>query len=119
MRIPKFPFHNVLADLVYMLFFQGECIRTYTMYISNMTQRLPDMTEAKYAIIVAEADSHQVNKDVIIRFCEDGNDPSPDKGMPLGHMGTYELKGRENLERFCMVGTEDEMNSRVTIQFYA
>lgn len=119
MRIPKFPFHNVIADLIYMLFFQGECIGTFTMMIGSAPQTLPYLSEAKYAILVAEADSHQVNKDVIIRFSEDGNQPSANAGMPIGHMGVYEVKGRENIERFCMIGTEEEMNTMVNIQFYA
>lgn len=118
MKIPKLPFHNVIADLLYTIFFQGECIGTMSIYVSDWPMPMFYPAEARYAIIVAEADPAQTDKNVIVRFREDGYDPNPSGGMPLGHMGVYEVRGKENMERIRFVGTEPGRNTLLQVQFY-
>jgi hypothetical protein len=119
MRIPKLPFHNVIGDLLYTLFFQGECVGYDTMVVDNAnigTLAIPE--NARYALLVVESDANQTNKDMVLRFREDGEAPTIDEGMPLGDLGVYEVKGIENMQRFKIVGIEQERIHKIRIQFF-
>jgi hypothetical protein len=119
MRIPKLPFHNVIGDLLYTLFFQGECVGYDTLVVDNAnigTLTIPE--DARYAMLVVESDANQNNKDIVLRFREDGEEPTADDGIPLGDLGVYEVKGIENMQRFKIVGIEQERIHKIRIQFF-
>lgn len=119
MRIPKLPFHNVIAELLYTLFFQGECMGYVTLEVSDSNAvglSIPD--NARYAILVVESHTSQFNKDIVVRFREDNITPDADSGMPLGDMGVYEIKGTSNMARFSLIGTEAGLQHKVRIQFF-
>jgi hypothetical protein len=119
MRIPKLPFHNVIGDLLYTLFFQGECVGYVTLDVNAeglATLAIPE--QARYAMLVVESDPNQYNKDIVVRFREDGEAPSSSDGMPLGDLGVYEVKGAENMQRFKIIGTEQGRQHKIRIQFF-
>jgi hypothetical protein len=119
MRIPKLPFHNVIGDLLYTLFFQGECIEYVTLEVNaDAVASLSIPEHARYAMLVVESDPNQFNKDIVVRFREDGEAPSSLEGMPLGDFGVYEVKGAENMQRFKIIGTELGRQHKVRIQFF-
>jgi len=119
MKIPKLPFHNVISDMLYTLIFQGECIAYVTIMVDDEAVRSFNIpVEARYAMLITESDPNQNNKDLIIRFREDGSNPSADEGMPLGDMGVYEVKGKENMSQFRMIGIEAGKQHKVRVQFF-
>jgi hypothetical protein len=73
---------------------------------------------ARYALLVVESDANQNNRDIVLRFREDGEDPTTEEGMPLGDLGVYEVKGTENMQRFKIVGIEQERIHKIRIQFF-
>jgi hypothetical protein len=119
MRIPKIPFHNVISDLLYTLFFQGECVGYVTLEVNAdavSTLSIPEY--ARYAMMVIESDPYQYNKDIVLRFREDGDAPTSLEGMPLGEFGVYEVKGTENMQRFKIIGIEPGRQHKIRIQFF-
>ena len=119
MRIPKLPFHNVISDLLYTLFFQGECIAYQTMIVDSSIAiglNIPD--KARYVVLVVECHTSQFNKDLVLRFCEDGQTPEANHGMPLGNLGLYEVKGNTNMSRFRIIGVEIGLEHTVRLQFF-
>lgn len=119
MRIPKIPFHNVISDLLYTLFFQGECVGYVTLEVNAdavSTLSIPEY--ARYAMMVIESDPYQYNKDIVLRFREDGEAPTSVEGMPLGDFGVYEVKGTENMQRFKIIGIEPGRQHKIRIQFF-
>lgn len=119
MRIPRLPFHNVIAELLYTLFFQGDCIAYATMLVDDGNAiGLTVPFNARYAVIVVESHTSQFNKDRVLRFREDGNLPESDEGMPLGDMGVYEVKGTVNMSKFLIIGVEAGLQHKIRIQFF-
>ena len=119
MLIPKQPFYNVIADLLYTLFFQGDCVKYDIMIVDDaQVQTLVIPQHARYAVIVVEANTSQFNKDLVVRFREDGDYPEPSIGMPLGDMGVYEVKGNTNMNRFKVIGIEPGLQHTIRIQFF-
>lgn len=119
MRIPKLPFHNIITEMLYTLFFQGECIFCETMIVSDFYPSALSIPEhARYALMIVEADPLQYDKDLVVRFCEDGQNAQADFGMPLGHMGVYEVKGSGNMDRFTIIGIELGRHHKVRIQYF-
>ncbi|HSZ72479.1 MAG TPA: hypothetical protein VK750_07360 [Cytophagaceae bacterium] len=119
MRIPKLPFHNVIVEMLYALFFQGDCLKYVSKTINDsqvIHLEIPD--NARYAVIVIESQVTQFNKDIVVRFREDGHDPDASNGMPLGDMGVYEVKGTNNMSRFKMIGVEANLTHQVRIQYF-
>ena len=119
MKIPSLPFHNVLGDLLYALFFQGECLGYASLEVTRddiVSLSVP--VHARYAMLVLECDPNQDNKDLVVRFREDGEEPGPDEGMPLGDLGVYEVKGIENMQRFRVLGIEIGKRHKLRIQYF-
>jgi hypothetical protein len=119
MRIPKLPFHNVMAELLYSLFFQGECLAYVSLEVSDafaLSLNVPE--HARYAVLVVECNTSQFNKDLVVRFREDNIAPEADNGMPLGDLGVYEIKGTSNMARFALIGVEAGLVHKVRIQFF-
>jgi hypothetical protein len=119
MKIPKLFLHDTLTDWLSTLFFQGECIGSETLYVSwyyPATLYPPD--GAQYALIIVEASPGVPDKSKVIRFKEDGSYLSSYYGMPLGDLGVYEVKGKENMQRFQMIGIEPYYGHQVNVQYY-
>jgi len=64
-------------------------------------------TGAVSALISIEANNGQANNNIVIRFKENGEDPTIAEGMPLGNYGTYEVKNEENLAGFKFISPEN------------
>ena len=104
MKIPRLPFHNVLAELLYSLIIGGECIGYEEIYVYQPYTTALNVPEgAVYALIVCEADAMSVDKTKVIRFKQfdtTNNPPYSYYGMPLGDFGVVEIKGKKNMEDF-------------------
>lgn len=74
---------------------------------------------AQYAHIIVEASDSATDKTKVIRFWEDGSYPNAYNGMPLGDLGTYEVKGKENMQRFKMIGIQAYNMHQVQVQYFA
>lgn len=119
MLIPKPPFYNVIADMLYTLFFQGDCVKYDVIIVDDAeVKTLTIPSHARYAVIVVEANTSQFNKDLVVRFREDGKYPDANTGMPLGDMGVYEVKGNYNMTHFKVVGIEPGLQHIIRIQFF-
>jgi len=119
MKIPKLFLHDTLTDWFHALFFQGECIgvetiSVYSYYFAQLT--IPQ--GAQYALIVVEASASTTDKSRVLRFWEDGSNPSQYFGIPLGDLGVYEVKGKENMQRFKMIGIEAFNVHTVQVQYF-
>lgn len=64
-------------------------------------------TAAVTALIAVEANAGQVNNNAVIRFREDGGNPTVTDGIPIGNAGTYEVKNEENLAGFKFISPEN------------
>ena len=70
------------------------------------------------ATISIEADASVTDKSRVIRFKENGSDPSANSGIALGDNDLYEITGRWNLESFRVVGVEAGKIHILRIQYY-
>jgi hypothetical protein len=119
MKIPKLFLHDTLTDWLHTLFFQGECVGSETIWVSPYyAYPLNPPQNAQYALLIVEAFSLTADKTKVIRFREDGTAPDASYGMPLGNMGAYEVKGKENMQRFRMIGIEPSYFHQVNVQYY-
>ena len=120
MKIPKLFLHDTVTDWLHTLFFQGECIgsETITVY-SYFASQLTIPVGAQYALIVVEAAPAVADKSKVLRFWEDGSFPTASFGIPLGELGVYEVKGKENMNNFAMIGIEAFYSHSVQVQYFA
>lgn len=123
MKIPRLPFHNVLAELLYSLIIGGECIGYEDLYVyAPYTFQLTVPEGALYALIVCEADVISTDKTKVIRFKQ--LDPNlttvnPYAGVPLGDLGVVEIKGKKNLENFRATGINNGEYHLLRIEYYS
>lgn len=68
------------------------------------------------ATIMVESDLEAGNG-IVMRFKENGGDPSGKSGFGLGHNDIYELSGRCSLNRFRAIAVEDRQVT-LRIQYY-
>lgn len=119
MKIPKIFLHDTWTDWLHTLFFQGECLSSETIYVSPYYPSMLNPPEnAQYALIVVEANSGAIDKSRVLRFREDGTYVDAYTGMPLGDLGFYEVKGRENMLRFKMIAIEPYLGHQVNVQYF-
>ncbi len=119
MKIPQLFLNDTFTDWLYALFFQGECIgsQTFSVYwYSPVTLTIPE--GAQYALVVVEAAPGTSDTSRVIRFREDGSFPDAVNGIPLGDLGVYEVKGKENMQRFKMIGIEAFLGHTVQVQYF-
>ena len=57
-------------------------------------------------------------KSRVIRFKENGSDPSANSGIALGDNDLYEITGRWNLESFRVIGVEAGKSHVLRVQYY-
>lgn len=70
------------------------------------------------ATISIESDVNSSNFYRVIRFKENGAEPSLMSGIALGDNDIYEITGKHNLEQFKIIGIEPEKTHRIQIQYY-
>jgi len=70
------------------------------------------------ATISIEADATSTEKSRVVRFKENGSDPSANTGIALGDNDLYEISGRWNLESFRIIGIEAGKSHVLRIQYY-
>ena len=70
------------------------------------------------ATISIEADTSVTDKTRVIRFKENGSDPSANSGIALGDNDLYEITGRWNLESFRVIGIEAGKSHVLRVQYY-
>ncbi len=73
--------------------------------------------DASACILSIEAAAGQVNNNTVIRFREDGTDPTTATGIPLGAYGAYEVKNLTNLANFKFIAVEN-LAAVIQIQYY-
>lgn len=122
MKIPRLPFHNVVAELLYSLIFGGECIGYEELYVYAPYTFKPTIPEgAVYALMVCEADDLATDKTKVIRYSTAGASfpLGSYNGMPLGELGVIEIKGRKNLENFRATGIRNYEYHVLRIEYYS
>jgi hypothetical protein len=118
MRIPFLHFHEAIVDWLHTLFFQGECIGYQALPVSSFfANSLAIPAQARYALMVVESNSLQIDKQRVVRFLESGI-PNAGIGMPLGDLGVYECKGKENMQAFRVIGIQVGLTHTLHIQYY-
>lgn len=123
MRIPRLPFHNVLAELLYSLIIGGECIGYEEVYVfAPFVSQLTVPEGAVYALIVCEADVNASDKTRVIRYKQFdtiNNPPYAFYGMPLGDLGVVEIKGKKNLQDFRASGIVTGEYHLLKVEYYS
>ena len=123
MKIPRLPFHNVLAELLYSLIIGGECIGYQDLYVNapySFSLTIPQ--GAVYALIVCEADVLSADKTKVVRFKQFdtmNNPPASTVGIPLGDLGVVEIKGKMNLANFQATGIRTGEYHLLRIEYYS
>jgi len=134
MKLHGPPFDQVIEEMIFNIMMGGEALAYETITVDDTaikTLVLPTSTtwvgKFKYAQIIVEADTTTTAKSKAIRFLECDKTPAnltisltelKAKGMPLGDMGVYEVKGLENLAHFKFVGLEAGKVHSLRIQYY-
>jgi len=70
------------------------------------------------ATISIEADGSAAEKSRVVRFKENGSDPTASSGIALGENDLYEITGRWNLESFRVIGVEAGKSHIIRVQYY-
>ncbi|HAP69921.1 MAG TPA: hypothetical protein DCR04_09395 [Flavobacteriales bacterium] len=70
------------------------------------------------ATISIEADGSAAEKSRVVRFKENGSDPTASSGIALGENDLYEITGRWNLENFRVIGIEAGKSHVLRVQYY-
>jgi hypothetical protein len=119
MKIPFLHFHEAVSDWLQALFFQGECVAYQQLGVGSFSpSALYPPTGALYALIVIESDPAQIDKQRVVRFTESGVIPSGSFGMPIGDLGVYECKGKENMQAFRCIGISPGLNHIMHVQYF-
>lgn len=132
MRLPVGRFSDTTHNLLYALLMGGDAIGFERLVIQSDTaitklKKIP--TTAKYAQVVLEADVTSQRQESCCRFLEcsfqyiesTGNYQdllSASAGMPLGHLGIYEIKDTENLKNFRIINTEPDKTNVLMVQYF-
>lgn len=120
MKIPLLHLHDAITDWLRALFFGGECIGYQRLNVPGyLAVPLTIPPSAQYALCIAEANPLQADRTKVMRFLENGSFPNAIDGMPLGDLGIYEIKGRENMQRFRVIGIDPFITQSLRIQYYA
>lgn len=74
-------------------------------------------TDAISADISVEADATALSKAKVIRFKENGSNPSTSSGFPFGE-GIFKVIGKNNLNNFKIIGIEAGKSHTLQVQYY-
>lgn len=72
------------------------------------------------AVMVVKADTSEAGSNHIVRFREDGVDPTTAVGMTLGDAWVYELQGYEQISKWRGIGTNGDalVNTKISVTYY-
>lgn len=132
MRLPTGRFSDTTHNLLYGLLMGGDAIGFERLVVNSDIESVKLMqipSTAKYAQVVLEADSTSQKQDLCCRFLECSfqyiestgsyqNLLSASAGMPLGHLGIYEIKDIENLKNFRIINTEPNKSNVLMVQYF-
>lgn len=74
--------------------------------------------EAVSALVMIEADPESERPNRILRFKENGSDPTLDSGFSLGDNDVYHICGHPNLKLFRAIGIDATKIHWIRIQFF-
>jgi len=74
---------------------------------------------ASFALITIEADGTAATPSKCVRWYMDGNSPTAADGMPLGDLGTLEIKNASDLANFEIIGIEVGKTHKMRVAYYA
>ncbi len=74
--------------------------------------------DAISALIMIEADSSDPNISRVVRFKENGVVPTSNSGFGLGDNDVYTIVGKENLDRFRIVGITQTKEHMLRVQYF-
>lgn len=86
--------------------------------VTDASAALTVPSDAYSAIIVIIAHASAVRTDDVARFWEDGSIPTAAQGLVLGDRTPYEIKGRDNLSNFKIIGVDAGLTHSLQIQYY-
>lgn len=86
--------------------------------IGNQTVSLQVPEGAISAVLIIEADTTCNVLHRVIRFKENGTDPSSISGFALGDNDMYSIVGKQNLEQFRMINIEADKKHMARVQFF-
>jgi hypothetical protein len=124
MKIPRLYVHEIVSDLLLSLLLQGECVGSEQITINEVVaSQLTIPKEALYALIVCTADPSPflADKSWVINYKQyDTLDQPPNFfiGMPLGHLGVLEVKGKENMEAFRAISVTPGFFHTLRVEYY-
>ncbi len=110
-----------LGNLLSAILYGGKCLSYEKLTVDDapvvdLTAIIP--AGARSAVITIEAAAAEADEPRVVRFTEDGSDPTDTDGMPLGDNGTVEVKGSDNLANFKIIGITAALTHTLHIQFY-
>ena len=122
MLIPKPPYHGANNNLLYAILTGGDCLAYQELLVDSITPKgLTFPAGTVYALIIVEANSGTADKTKVIRFKEAdnvSNPPTAVRGIPLGDLSVYEVKGTSNLTNFKVIGIEAGKVHSLKIQYF-
>lgn len=84
----------------------------------NEAKQLVVPQEAVSAVIVVEADASSTSFQRVVRFKENGSDPTANSGFALGENDMYSIIGKQNLANFKVIGIENDKIHTLRGQFF-
>lgn len=119
MRIPSPPYQGPTDELLFAILTGGDCLGYQDLEVGSTPVRLVPPINTVYALIVVEANSLAPDKSKVIRFTEASNaQATPTRGMPLGDLSVYEVKGVRNLINFRAISINAGIRHTMRIQYY-
>jgi hypothetical protein len=134
MKLHGPPFDSVIEEMVYNIVMGGEALAFESIsvgYNSLVSLGIPNnplwKDKLRYCQIILEADATTTTKTKAIRFVEVKTEAGSltvnaaevrAKGLPLGDLGVYEIKGVENMANFRAIGLEASKTHFLRVQYY-
>ena len=82
----------------------------------SVSIQVPEL--AVSAVIIIEVDETCSVLHRVVRFKENGANPSPNSGFALGDNDMYSIIGKQNLEQFRIISIEADKIHKARIQFF-
>ncbi len=119
-----------MIDYLSAILYGGKCLQYSELTVDDAA--IVDLTDAvavgvganglpaaaKACLIVVEAGATEADAARVVRFRQDGGDPSATEGMPVGDNGSFEIKGGSNLANFKVIGITAGKTHTLRIEFY-
>ena len=112
--------YKTIANLLFQLISVNDCLGYTQLTVSDAAPIKLGTTPrgVSFAYIEIEADSNSSSSERVVRFTEDGSNPTATRGMTLGDNGVYEVKGTFNLENFQIIGIDAGISHKINVQYF-